>query len=454
MSHGMTKRQYILIGSGVAAIAAAQTIRSADPQGEIHLISDEPDGYYSRPGLAYFITGELSEKQIFPFKEKDFHALDVKRHTATVTAVDTAAQRVKLNPLSHPGRPAQPLQHAELPYDRLLLATGSQALRLSCPGSDATNILKFDTLDDARQMLRQAKRKQIAVVVGDGLISLEMVEGLVAQGMRVHYIMRTARFWMNVLDEVEAGIIQERLVQQGVTLHPNREVVEILKTGESVRGVRLQDGAEIECSVLGAAIGVRPLIELAQSSGVKTQRGFLVDERMQTSQANIFAAGDAAEVLDSASGQTYLYSQWFPAREQGKVAGANMAGGSVVYRKTTPFSVTRLTDIQTAIMGSVGWESHEGAHELARGEDEAWKLVTNALPARVRHDINRTRILVGEQTLVGAVVMGDQTLSHPLYRYIDRKVDISPIRQALLEPEADVLQILADYWHNEVAGNA
>ncbi len=175
---------------------------------------------------------------------------------------------------------------------------------------------------------------------------------------------------------------------------------------------------------------------------------------MQTSQADIFAAGDAAEVQESASGRTFLYSQWYPAREQGKVAGANMAGGSMLYRKTTPFSVTRLTDIQTAIMGSVGWESHEGAHELAHGEDEAWKLVTNALPARVRHDINRSRILVGEKTLVGAVVMGDQTLSHPLFRYIDRQVDISTIRQALLQPDAQVLQILADYWHNEVNKDA
>ncbi len=119
--------------------------------------------------------------------------------------------------------------------------------------------------------MRQAKRKQNAVVVGDGLISLEMVEGLVAQGMQVHYIMRNPRFWMNVLDEVEAGIIEERLVQNGVTLHPSSEVVEIYKSSDRVSGVRLQDGSEIECCVLGAAIGVRPRIELAPSCRVKTQ---------------------------------------------------------------------------------------------------------------------------------------------------------------------------------------
>ncbi len=92
----MSKRQYILIGSGVAAISAAQEIRKTDPLAEIHLISDEPDGYYSRPGLAYFVTGELSERQIFPFKEKDFQALELIRHTATVEAVDAQAHHVTL----------------------------------------------------------------------------------------------------------------------------------------------------------------------------------------------------------------------------------------------------------------------------------------------------------------------------------------------------------------------
>lgn len=438
----MTHIRYVLVGSGVAAIAAAQSIRAQDDQAEIHIISDEPDGYYSRPGLAYFITGELSQKQIFPFKDKDFHQLGVIRHTDTVLAVKPATQQVTLARLG------------DLVYDRLLLATGSQALRLSCPGSEAQGIIKFDTLADAKNILHLAKRKGHAVVVGDGLISLEIVEGLAAQGMFVHYILRSERFWMNVLDDVEAGIIEERLKKMGVTLYHQAEVAEILNNGKVVSGVRLKDGRQIACSLLGAAVGVQPRTELAESCGVKTGRGFLVDECMRTNVEHIYAAGDAAEVVDSASGRSYLYSQWYPAREQGKIAGVNMAGGCTQYRKTTPFSVTRLTDIQTAIMGSVGWEHLEDAHELARGEDEAWRLVTNALPARVRHDINRSRILVGEKNLVGAVVMGDQTLSHPLFRYIDQKIDITPIRQALLEPEADVLQILSDYWHKEVMHDA
>ncbi|NOY98179.1 MAG: NAD(P)/FAD-dependent oxidoreductase [Chloroflexi bacterium] len=426
--------RYVIIGMGVAGIAAAEAIRRQDSTGEIVLVGDDPHGFYSRPGLAYYLSGELSDRQLFPYAAQDFHKLNLRYVKGRVTRIYPVEHQVDVD------------RHGRLDYDRLLLAVGSTAVRLNTPGADLEGVVKLDHLDDARRIVKMARRAKTAVVIGGGITALELVEGLVARGVRVHYFLRGECYWRSVLDEEESQVILQRLQDDGVRIHFCTEAAEILGKRGRVVGVRTADGRQIKCKLVAFAIGIRPRTELAQAAGLDVERGILVNEYLQTSAADIYAAGDAAQVFDPLSGRSILDSLWGPARDQGYAAGLNMAGQQTAYVKSAPFNVTRLAGLTTTIIGTVGRGQDEDLLGIARGDSETWRQLPDAIVAQSGFDVNRLRLLVGEKRLLGAIVMGDQTLSMPLQKMILTGVDITPIRSKLLAPNAPIADVIADYW--------
>ena len=159
------------------------------------------------------------------------------------------------------------------------------------------------------------------------------------------------------------------------------------------------------------AVGIRPRLELARSSEITVKRGIQVDEYLQTNQPDIFAAGDAAELIDPETGKGVLESLWYPARLQGRVAGGNMAGGNQAYQRISPYNVTRLAGIITTIIGQVEHKKKEldrDTNGIMRGDSEVWRQVTEAMVAQNSSGNNRLRLYVAEKTLRGALVMGDR----------------------------------------------
>lgn len=441
--------RYVILGSGVAGVSAIEAIRSVDPSGEIVLVAEDPHGFYSRPGLAYYLTGEIPEGQLFPRRNEDWKRLKVQYLSGRAVRLFPQTREVEVLRRIVKKSWFSSTIHEEkfrLSYDRLLLATGSQASPLTVPGHDLQGVLKLDHLEDARQILRLARRGRRAVVIGGGITSLELVEGLQAQGVQVHYIMRGDRYWSNVLDETESHIVEERLKAEGVTLHHNAETAEILGRNGRVRGVRLADGKVIPCEMVAYAIGVRPRVELAQQADLNVDRGILVNEYLQTNVPEIYAAGDVAQVYDARLGKTVLDSLWTPAREQGYNAGLNMAGGTKSHQRGVAFNVTRLAGITTTIIGGVGHGRDADTVGIVRGDSETWRELPDAIIAQTGFEVNRLRLIVGSRTLLGAVIMGDQTLSWPLQRMIAAEVDITPIRSALLTPNAPLADLLVGFW--------
>ncbi len=427
-------RRYVIVGTGAAGIAAAETIRSLDPGGDILLVSEEPHGYYSRPGLAYYLTGEVPERLLFPFTMRDFDRLHLRRLHARVAALQPQLHEVTLDDGRH------------LPYDRLLLATGSLAARPPLPGVDLEGVVKLDDLDDARRIHKNCRRGRTAVVVGGGITALEIVEGLRVGHVRTHYFLRGERYWSNVLDDTESRIVEQRLQEEGVHIHYHTELAEILGQRGRVAGVLTQDGRRIDCELVAIAIGVRPRTELAEGANLAIERGIRVDESLQTSAPDVFAAGDVAQVFDPFSGKAVLDTLWGVAVAQGRIAGRNMAGQTTLYRKSVPFNVTRLVGLTTTIIGAVGRGHDEDLLGIARGDSETWRQLPDALVAQDAFDVNRLRVLVGERCLLGAIVMGDQTLSQPLYHLVARQADIMSIRDHLLQPAARLGDLLASFW--------
>lgn len=425
--------KHIIIGAGVAGIAAIEGIRSIDTADEITLISDDPHGYYSRPGLAYYLTGEVPDKQLFPQMVEEFRKLRFHYVKGCVTHILPTANRLDLQNAS------------SLTFDRLLLATGSRATQLTVPGAQLPGVVKLDHLDDARNILKFARRGKTAVVVGGGITALELAEGLIARGVKIHYLLRGDRYWSNVLDQQESHIIQDRLKEEGVQLHHHAEVIEI-QGQNSVKAVRLLDGRVLRCDIVAYAIGIQPRLDLPREAGLAVDRGVLVNQFMESSIPGIYAAGDAAQVYDPIAGRSILDSLWGPARDQGYTAGLNMAGQSKAYRKTVPFNVTRLAGLTTTIIGAVGHGRDDDLVGIARGDSETWRELPHAMIAQTGFDVNHLRLLVGERTLIGAIIMGDQTLSLPLQKMIEGGADVSPIREQLLAPDAPIADIISLYW--------
>lgn len=427
--------RYLILGMGVAGISAAEAIRGANPSAEIVLISDDPFGYYSRPGLAYYLTGEIGEKQLFPFTARDFQQLNVRHVKGRAARILREERQVELDGGNR------------IAYDRLLLAVGAQAARLTVPGADLQGVFKLDHMADARAILHAARRTRRAVVVGGGITALELVEGLIAQRVKVTYLLRGDRYWNNVLDEQESRIVEKRLKEEGVELIHHAEVTEVIGKRGRVEGVRLLDKRTLRCDLLAYAIGIQPRVELAKDAGLAVDKGILVNEFLQTNDPHIFAAGDAAQVYDPLSGRSVIDTLWNPAREQGRAAGLNMAGQPAAYLKSAPFNVTRLAGLTTTIIGAVGRGGRDDdLVGIARGDSETFRSLPDAIAAQTGFEVNRLRLLVGEKHLLGAVVMGDQTLSMPLQKMIAGRADISPIRERLLAPHARVADVIADFW--------
>ena len=426
--------KYAIIGAGVAGIAAIEAIRSIDSLGHITLIGDDPYGFYSRPGLAYYLTGELHDKALFPRTAEDLGKLSFQYIRGQITKIVRTDHALELD------------SQASIPYDRLLIAVGAHALPLEVPGADLDGVLKLDHMTDAKRILKKVRRGKTAVVVGGGITALELVEGLLARGMKAHYLLRGDRYWSNVLDERESRIIENRLREEGVRLHHHAEISEVTGKNGKVSAVRLQSGQVLQCDLVAYAIGIRPRVALAKQAGLAIDRGILVDEYLQTNDPDIFAAGDVAQVYDPMSGRSILDSLWAPARQQGYTAGLNMAGKKTAYLKAPPFNVTRLAGLTTTIIGTVGRGRDDDLVGIARGDSETWRQLPDSIVAQTGFEVNRLRLLVGEKTLLGAIVMGDQKLSFPLQRIITNNMDISPIRERLLAPHARIGDVVAEFW--------
>ena len=179
------------------------------------------------------------------------------------------------------------------------------------------------------------------------------------------------------------------------------------------------------------------------------QRGILVDEQLRTSGTDIYAAGDAAQVFDPVRNEHLLDSLWWPAIEQGRIAGINMAGASQEYRKPLAMNVTRIGGLTTTLIGALGaGQADDDLLSIARGDSEAWRRAPHAFAVEREREANRIRLLLDETNIIGALVMGDQTLSYPLQDLILQRADIRPIRGKLLAASEPVGELLTDFWRN------
>jgi NADPH-dependent 2,4-dienoyl-CoA reductase/sulfur reductase-like enzyme len=423
-------RHHVIVGSGIAALSAAEAIREVDPHARITLISDEDAPFYSRPALAYRLTGELPPDRLRIRTDAQIGQLGIDRVVGRVTALWPDAHKLQL------------ADGHTVAYDRLLLATGAASIAPDFAGGVLDGVLRLDGLADTEAMIARASTATSAVVVGGGSTALELVDGLHARGVETHYFLRGERYWSKVFDRVESAIVESRLTASGVTLHRNTSVREALGANGQLVGVRTLDGRTVPANLLAVAIGVRPRTELARQAGLQVERGIRANERLETSHADIYAAGDCAQVYDPITRTAQLDTLWSNALAQGRTAGYNMAGLWLVLRQRPALNVTRVAGVTTTIIGTVGSAADPDLLTLTRGQSERWQLDPNAWSVGGSRREDRLRVVVSGRSIVGAVVMGDQRVSVPLAHLIGEQVDISELRPLLDASPGDALDRL------------
>ena len=435
----------VIIGNGAAGVSAAEEIRRRDASAHITIISDEPGALYSRPGLAYFLMGEIPAERVF-CRAPEFYAQNrFNQIHARVISIDVAHRLVQLAD----GRALQ--------FDTLLFATGSAAVPAPFPGKELDGVVYLDTFANVQDILQRVQRgDRAAVVVGGGITAMELAEGLCHRGVETHYLLRKNAIWSALLTDVESRIVEQRARAQGIHLHFNAEIAEIIGAHGRVSGVRTTSGQFIACQMVGAAIGVRPNVALAKNAGIQVERGIVVNEFLETTASRVFAAGDAAQVFDHWSGEYRVDDLWPSAIVAGRFAGANMVGARAPYIKGAPFNAALIFGVHFTAIGQAGAgqrdtnDANETLQYQSRGSSEVfWARPGGPYTSAWSHNgDDSVRLVLRDQHIVGALILGNQHLADPLRDLIGQRVDITPIRAHLRADDTTLAQTVRVFWEH------
>ncbi|MBP9193164.1 MAG: FAD-dependent oxidoreductase [Saprospiraceae bacterium] len=330
----------IIIGNGVAGATAALGIRKRS-QASITIISDETDFPYARTALMYMFMGQLTLPQthLYPphlWKEKNINLIK-----ARVVGLDRGAKTIDLD------------QGSKLSYDQLILATGSKPIIPNCAGIDLPGVCSLYHIDDLNKIEKHLNSHiKNAVIIGGGLIGVELAEMLFSRGIKVGFVIREASYWANVLPKEESEMVTRHLIERGVTILPNEELSAI--TGDQhTTGVICKSGKNISCDFVGITIGVCPNVSIFSKTGLSLNQGILTDSFLRTNDSNIYAIGDCAELTSPAENRKSIEAVWYTARKMGEVVAANICGENKIYEQGHWYNSAKFFDLEYQVYGYV-----------------------------------------------------------------------------------------------------
>ncbi|MDD5673211.1 MAG: FAD-dependent oxidoreductase [Chitinivibrionales bacterium] len=327
---------YLIVGSGVAALSGAAAIRKIDKAGPITLLTAETDPFYYKPRLPEILCNGVSAEQITVYKEKWYRANAIEvTYGDPVTSFDPKKKSVLT------------ASQKTYPFDKLLLACGASASRLTIPGNSLKNVFTLRTLQDARAIAAAAMAGGQITIIGGGILALEAGYNLSKIGCKITVVEILSRLLPRQLDVPGAALLQRYLEEKGFTFFIGTQTARINGSG-AVKSVSLKSGETIESATVLISAGIIPNVTLAQKAQLLVQRRICVNAAMQTSAPDVFAAGDCVEI----NGKTE--ELWQPALKQGAVAGANMAGGNQTYLSAEVHAAsTTVADMQLVSAGNI-----------------------------------------------------------------------------------------------------
>jgi NADPH-dependent 2,4-dienoyl-CoA reductase/sulfur reductase-like enzyme/rhodanese-related sulfurtransferase len=427
----------ILIVGGVAAGAtAAAKVRRISPTAQITMLEAGPDISFANCGLPYYIGGDIKSRSKLilqsPESFNEQYGVEVYTHTI-VSSIDRAAHQVK----------TMDTRSGELKtfeYTKLILAQGGRPIKPTLPGADYDHVFTLWTLEDMDKISNhlEEKKPKNAVVVGGGFIGLEMVEALVKRGLKVNVVEMMPHV-MAIMEAETAGFVENEMLSYGVGIHTGAGVTEILR-----RSVKLDNGKVLDADMVLLSIGVRPTLQLAKEAGlgIGEAGGLLVNAQLQTSDPDIFAAGDMVEIEHRVNGKKVRIPLAGPANRQGRIAAENALGGNHAYKGSIGTSVVRVFE---AVAGITGFSLKQAR---AAGIDADSVVV---------HKEHHTSYYPGAETVTTmlvydrntGIILGGQTAG---YKGADKRLDVIATATAAKLTISDIADI--DFAYSPPIGTA
>ena len=385
----------IIIGNGISGITAARHLRKLDAEAEITVISAETDYFFSRTALMYIYMGHMRFEDTQPYESWFWEKNRIGLQRGYVSRVDFNSKSV----LFSDGR--------SLFYDNLVLATGSKSNKFGWKGQDLEGVQGLYSYQDLELLEKntdpygKAQRVKRAVIIGGGLIGIELAEMLMSRGIPVTFLVRESLFWGNVLPQRESELVMRHMAEHKVDLRLESELEEILPDANGhVKAVRTKSGEIIDCQLVGLTAGVSPNIDFLKGSGLDIDRGILVDAFLRTNQKDVYAIGDCAQFTEAIGERRPIEQVWYTGRMMGETLAHTLSGNPIKYQPGHWFNSAKFFDIEYQTYGWVFPDKREGEEhfywEHTKGkmcmrfnyQKSTGKLIgINSFGIRLRHEL-------------------------------------------------------------------
>lgn len=391
----MHSTKYLLIGGGVASGQAAKNIREKDPDGSITIVGEEPYVPYDRPPLSKeFMRGEKRREELFFDPKEYFHEKKID------LILSTSVQKLELS-----GTTALLSNGETLAFEKALIATGGRPIRLNIPGAQLQGVYYLRTIDDSSAIAAAAYAGKRAVIIGGGFIGMEVASSLTQRGVQVSVVEALPHIWARFADETLAAFFQDYCRKKDVTFYTSEMVSEIRGVGKA-SSVVTKSGKELPCDFVCIGAGIVPNAELAREAGLRVDNGIVVNEFLQSSHPDIYAAGDVANYFDPIFGKRRRVEHWGHAEYCGQLAGQNMAGARNPYDLLT-YVWSDIFDLHLEFAG----DETEHDEVLIRGRFE---------------DKSFTVLYLKEKTLTAYFAINTNTKEFPvLQKFIRQKKNLA-----------------------------
>jgi nitrite reductase (NADH) large subunit len=393
----------IVVGNGLAGVMAAKTLRELSKDVEIDVFAMERYHYYPRPNLIGFLAGSIPLERVFAFPKDWYRSQRIEVHLETpVTRIFPRSQEAEIEAKEREK------------YDAILLATGSFPFVPPFKGADKKGVFTLRTLDDVYEILEFLKEHRKVVLIGGGLLGLEIARAVRNRNAEVEVVEFFDRLLPRQLDEEAASLLKAQIEKMGIQVRLGVATEEIIGK-DNVEGLRFKGGGETKAQMAIVAAGVRAEIGIAKEAGLETDRGVVVDGFLQTSDPHIFAAGDNIQL----EGKTWGI---IPASfDQARMAASNILGEKKKYKGTVPSNTLKVVGVDVASIGQVNPEG-EGFEQIRKQKKEEGIY---------------KKIVLQNGTIVGAIWMGTKKGVEKVSRLISHKVKVSKWKQSLLEDDFD-----------------
>jgi len=356
--------QIVIIGNSAAGLSALEAFREKDQSSRVTIVTKEEKRPYSRVLLPYYLRGKIPYENLF-IRDKDYYTrMNAKCIIGNVVKLLPEQQSILLE------------NKTLLPYDRLLIATGSSPVKPPIPGLSGKGIFHLWNLADVQNMAPYFKKNKRLVVLGSGFVSLQGAWAARSKGLTVSVVELMDRIMPRVLDDHAAGLLAAGMKKSGVDLHVNTLTRKIERTEDGKLVLHFKGGNTLAADVIIVGTGVQPNVDFTAGTKISIDEGIVVDKQMKTTLPGVYAAGDVAQVPSTFGGEPVVHALWPTAIETGRIAGTCMAGENIVYQGSLNMNVTQMFNITVASMGDfIDFEGTESWADKSLPKDQYLKIL-------------------------------------------------------------------------------